>query len=122
VPRVVPKTPRFKPEQTVRAWQAFAVDAADGLPYSIHWGQKLPGDHPAVLAAPWNFVVDTEPNPLDPIPYAEEPAPLFTDGPVRIRATAKIIYGVSTHEKGEVFEADAKAASWLVSEHFAEKA
>jgi hypothetical protein len=125
VPRVKPKTPRFAPDEIVRAWQAFSADY-EGLPYTVPRGTRLRGDHPAVVAAPWNFVRADEPDDHDPTLFAayEEPARRFTS-PTRIRFVPRhtnasvVLIGARTYRVGEEVTVPAATAEVLVSDGYA---
>jgi hypothetical protein len=124
VPRVIPRQPRFDPDELVRAWQAFSYDDADGVPRTIKRGTCMRGDADAVRRAPWCFVpaeapTDQEPSPLA---YPANPLPMFA-GPTRLRVSARVssvLYGPHRFAPGQVFTADARAAELLVSEGSAE--
>jgi hypothetical protein len=60
MPRALPAKPRFKDDDVVVAWQAFAIDV-DGFPFTFKTGARLRGNHPAVRAAPWAWVADGTP-------------------------------------------------------------
>jgi hypothetical protein len=113
MPRVLPKTPPFKPEEMVVAWTTFAADDLP-LPGVMRRGTKLRGDHPAVLGHP-NYFCSAD-LPDDEMPndftYAEEP-PQHEHEFVRIlerlpddqlmEATADVSYGLggTVVRKGE---------------------
>jgi hypothetical protein len=97
---------------------------ADGVPYTIRRGARLRGDHPAVLAAPWNYVLDSEPDPIDFVPDVEEPGPMF-DQPTKVRVTARVHavhYKSLAYKPGQEFVAAPKAAQELVEAGHAEVA
>jgi hypothetical protein len=82
VPRVVPKEPRFKPDEVVVAWQSFAWDSPSGQPFTIVKGTRLRGDHEVVVGCPWYFAradspSDEVPNLWDHVPQPPDHEPEF---------------------------------------------
>jgi hypothetical protein len=121
MPRVTPRHARFKADEIVRSWQGFAYDGPDGIGHTIRRGFRLRGDHEAVRLHPWNFVLADAPTTEEPPEYPTlvEAGPLFSE-PTRLRARTRVLLGAAIYEPGSVFEAPARAASWLVSENHAE--
>jgi hypothetical protein len=131
MPRVLPKKARFRPDQLVKAWQSFAVQTADGLDVTVPRLTRLRGDHPAVTAAPWNFVEaevsdDEMPSELGARPLPEEPK--MFEGPTRIRfvpchtASSLVLIGARQYGVGEEVVVPAGTAQYLVEEGYAEEA
>jgi len=85
MPRISPKTHPFKPEDTVSAWQAFAIDL-DGVPYTVTTKMRLHGDHPVVKACPSYFTktdapTDEVPSMWSAVPDEPEHQREFTPPP-----------------------------------------
>jgi hypothetical protein len=124
VPRVIPRQPRFRPDQLVRAWQSFAYDEAQGVPRTVAKGTCMRGDADAVLRAPWCFVAAETPTSEEPSPLAYPPgAPPMFAGPTKLRVSERVssvLYGPHSFMPGQEFTADARAAERLVEEGPAE--
>ena len=130
MPRVRPSEPRFAADETVRAWQAFAFDGADGVGHTIMRGVRLRGDHVAVRTCSWNFVADAEVDDAEPPAYPslpEEPKAMFS-GPTRIRfvphwtPNSVVQVGSQQYSVGQEVVVPAATAEHLVSEGYAVRA
>jgi hypothetical protein len=119
VPRVVPKEPKFKPDETVVAWQSFAWDSPSGRPFTIVSGTRLRGDHEVVLGCPWYFhradaPDDEVPNLWDHVPEPPQheaefhrPAPPIPDGEAAVCVTAfQVGFGGPKVVKGQRLRKD----------------
>jgi hypothetical protein len=125
MPRLVPSKPKFMETDVVRAWQAFTCDLDDGTALTIPRATRLRGDHVAVLRCPWCFLLDSEPDDVEPSVYTvssePQPTPRFTK-PTKVRAKVRVLMGASAFEPGGEFTAPPATAEWLLNENYAEEA
>lgn len=132
MPRVLPKKKRFPDDAVVKAWQSFAVETADGLTVSVARLTRLRGNHPAVVAAPFNFIEadvgdEDMPSELAARPLPVVPEPMF-DGPTRIRflpfhtVNSIVQIGSEQFSVGQEVVVPAKTAQHLIEEGYAERA
>ena len=123
-PRVVPTKKRWPDDAILRSWQAYTYDTPDGVAFTIRRGTRLKASHPAVKAAPWNWIEDVASDDEEPSPYsfATPEPPLKFDGPqkVRLRWTTQI--NARLFEAGQVVELPAATAAELIEQGNAELA